>query len=101
MIARQVNIDVDQIIVTLSIHGYHGVRHLSAMLKYQQQEAKWKEYCATVLWSVGKMLCSEEYPIPAYSDYINPKPVDKRTSKDIVNSLIDRLGRREMAEQDA
>ena len=77
-------------IAVLTMYGWHGVRHLLAMLNYQQRQYRWQEYCATILWSIGKML-SKDYPFPAYGDFINPRPADNRSAQEIVGGLIVKL----------
>ena len=62
-----------------------------AMLQAEEDENKHKEYIATVLWSIGRIVGGENYPIPSYSDYIDPKPVDNRSSQEIRNGLIAKL----------
>lgn len=64
------------------------------MLQAEEEENKHKEYIATVLWSIGRIVGGENYPIPNYSDYIDPKPIDNRSSEEIRNGLIDKLERK-------
>lgn len=73
------------------MYGWHGNYHLNAMMKEKEEEEKWREYCATAIWSVGRLLGGEGYPIPAYSDFIDPKPQDMRSSEAIVTNLVDKL----------
>lgn len=61
------------------------------MLQDEETETKRKEYVATVLWSIGRIAGGENYPIPEYSEFMHPKPVDRRSEKEIRQSLINRL----------
>lgn len=82
--------DLYKVIAILSLYGYHGCNHIFAMLEYEGKQEQWRVYCATILWSVGKML-SKEYPFPAYTEFLNQKPVDNRTTQEIVSGLIEKL----------
>ena len=62
------------------------------MMMYEERKRQDTEYIATVLWSIGRSMVGAEYPIPAYSEYIDPKPQDTRSKETIVNSLISKLG---------
>ena len=75
----------------LSKHGYHGGDHLGAMLRYEMERTRDTEYIATILWSIGRLVGGNDYPMPSYEDVKHPKPNDIRTKKEIVNSLIDKL----------
>jgi len=84
--------DCYKLVAVISQYGWHGSRHAANMLHYMEDQYMWQEYTATVLWSIGKVL-SRDYPIPSYDDFKHPKPVDKRTTKDIVDGLIDKLSK--------
>ena len=73
------------------MHGYHGLYHLSAMLRYEAEKARDTEYIATILWSIGRLVGGTEYPMPGYEEFVRPKPQDVRTKKEIVNNLIEKL----------
>lgn len=61
------------------------------MFKLEQERRRDTEYMATILWSIGRILGSEDYPLPNYHDFINPKMEDRRDGQTIVNSLIEKL----------
>lgn len=61
------------------------------MLRYEYEQTMWQEYTATVLWSLGKMLAREDYPLPSYDDFMHPKPKDRRTTEQIVSGLTAKL----------
>ena len=75
----------------ISAHGYHGVNHLYAMVRLDNENRADTEYIATVLWSIGRMLGREEYTIPAYHDYKHPVPQDNRSAQAIMNGLQEKL----------
>ena len=50
------------------------------------------EYFATVLWSIGRLVGGEEYPIPTWDEMLHPKPKDTRSTAAIVGGLIQKLG---------
>lgn len=64
---------------------------MGAMFTEQLSQDRWREYCATVMWSIGRLLGGEEYPIPAYSEYLNPKVQDNRTGAQIISGLREKL----------
>ncbi len=80
-------------IAVLSKYGYHGSNHLVAMMIDDDRRKADTEYMATALWSIGRMLGGDQYNLPLYDDFIHPRPTDDRTSHDIVNGLIDKLGK--------
>ena len=59
-------------------------------LERQQRDT---EYIATILWSIGRIVGGETYPMPTYGDFIRPKPNDNRNTEQIVSGLIDKLGK--------
>lgn len=68
---------------------------MTVMLKAQDvQEAK-TAYLAGVMWSLGKMLGGDNYPIPPYTEVFHKeehmKKNDRRGTKQIVNDLVNRL----------
>lgn len=73
------------------MHGYHGRSHLGAMLRYEQEREKDTEYIATILWSIGRLVGGNDYPMPSYEEVKRPKKNDIRTKKEIVSDLITKL----------
>lgn len=61
------------------------------MLEHNDKQAFWREYMATVAWSVGRVLGGDSYAIPAYGDIMNPQSADTRNQDQIVNDLIQKL----------
>jgi len=61
------------------------------MMYERRRIQSYEEYTATILWSIGRMIGGKEYPMPSYNDFLHPKPVDNRTTDDIVNGLINKL----------
>ena len=52
-------------------------------------------YLAGVMWSLGKMLGGDNYPIPPYTEVFHKdehvKKADKRGTTQIVNDLVSKL----------
>lgn len=61
------------------------------MLHAQDVQSLQTEYIATVLWSIGRLIGGEDYPLPTYDDTMHPKPQDKRTTEAIVGGLVQKL----------
>lgn len=61
------------------------------MYRVEQDKQRDTEYIATVLWSIGKLLGGNDYPMPEYSEFVNPKPADNRTTEQITAGLIEKL----------
>ena len=61
------------------------------MLKEETNQAMWQEYVATVLYSIGRMIGGESYPIMTYNELMHPQPKDERTGGEIISGLIDKL----------
>ena len=55
------------------------------------EQSRDTEYIATILWSIGRLLGGDDYPMPSYDDFRHPKPVDIRTKEQIVDNLINKL----------
>lgn len=70
------------------------MRALIALISEQGRLELWREYTATVLYSIGRGLIGEDYPLPAYSDIAHPDMVqnDTQTGADIIERLKKRLG---------
>lgn len=67
------------------------MRRLDALFEESEQKRRDTEYIATILWSIGRMIGGDNYPMPTYDEYNNPQPVDIRTSEQIVNGLVQKL----------
>lgn len=61
------------------------------MLRYEMDQSRDTEYIATILWSIGRLIGGQDYPMPSYEDYMHQKPADNRTKQEIVDSLINKL----------
>ena len=61
------------------------------MLQEEEHQEAWKEYTATILWSIGKMIGRDEYPMPSYEEFMHPTATDTRTGQDIIGGLVDKL----------
>lgn len=61
------------------------------MLRYEMDHSRDTEYIATILWSIGRLVGGNDYPMPSYEDVKHPKPSDNRTKDEIVNNLITKL----------
>ena len=80
-----------KVIVAISLHGYHGMPHLVAMMRYEAERQRDTEYMATILWTIGRMLGGEEYPMLSYGDMVHPQPKDTRNAEEIVGGILSRL----------
>lgn len=78
-------------ILLLLRYGWHGSRALAAVMNESARDDLWREYMATVAYSIGRIEGGEKYPIPPYSDLTSDKPQDERTGEEILDGLIDRL----------
>ena len=65
--------------------------HLAAVLKADNEQRMWQEYVATVLYSVGRMIGGDNYPIMTFAELMHPQPKDERTGGEIISGLIDKL----------
>lgn len=61
------------------------------MLRERKRQSDYGEYVATILWSIGRLLGGEEYPMPSYSDFVHPAQKDTRTACQIIGGLIEKL----------
>lgn len=78
-------------IAIISRYGWHGPKHLEAMLRADDRRAMDTEYIATVLWSIGRILGGDDYSIPTYDEVMHPQAQDTRTAQQIVDGLRAKL----------
>ena len=61
------------------------------MMRERKRRMDYEEYTATILWSIGRVLGGEQYPMPSYHDFTHPEQVDTRAGKEIIDGLISKL----------
>ena len=64
---------------------------LDALVMESERRQMDTEYIATILWSIGRMVGGDNYPMPTYDEYNHPQPVDVRGTEQIVGGLISKL----------
>lgn len=84
-------------IVCLLQYGWHGKRALIAAINERIRDDIWRNYMASVAYSIGKIASGfggGEYPLPTYYELLHKDepPADDRTGKEIISDLIKRLG---------
>lgn len=63
-----------------------------ALVERELQVDSWRQYMATVTWSVGRMQ-SERYPIAPYEKpQFRPEITDNRSGHEIVSGILSKLG---------
>lgn len=83
--------------VCLLQYGWHGKRALVAAINERIRDDIWRNYMASVAYSIGKITSGfggGEYPLPTYYELLHhdEPPADDRTGKEIIGDLIKRLG---------
>lgn len=62
------------------------------LLEYEMQQDSFRQYMATVTWSIGRMQ-SKTYPISPYEKPLfKPEEEDRRSGLEIFNGIVGRLG---------
>lgn len=79
-------------------YGWHGDRALIAAINERTRDDIWRNYMASVAYSIGKIasgLGGGEYPLPTYYELLHKdtKAVDDRSGEEIVSDLVARLGK--------
>ena len=77
-------------------YGWHGTRALIAVINEDTRDDIWRNYMASVAYSIGKIasgFAGAEYPLPTYHELLNNKEdqKDERSGEQIVSDLIARL----------
>jgi len=82
------------VVLAVARNGWHGKRHLVAVLREERERQKRQDYIATVLWSIGRLVGGDGYPMPEFSEYMEQRKKDIRSAETIVTGLIERLAER-------
>lgn len=67
---------------------------LPIMVKRQSEESAFRDYTALCLYNIGQCVAKTgggEYVTVKFHDLMNPKPEDKRTSKEVVDHIKSKL----------
>ena len=80
--------------VTRAVYQYRpkSMQSLYALIEHALQEESWRQYMASVAWSIGRMQ-TKTYPISPYEkpDF-SRKKADTRSGYEIMTDILGKLG---------
>lgn len=66
---------------------------LLALLDGDREQENWRQYMATVNWSIGRLVYRGEY-IPMYTQMLENSKPDDRTANEVIDDLAEKFRKR-------
>ena len=66
---------------------------LLCLLDEDREQNNWRQYMATVNWSIGRFVYKGEF-LPLYTEMLERSKPDNRTADEVIDDLADKIRKR-------